>query len=156
MKRAVIFDIDGTLADCTHRLHHINHDDYTASKDWPAFWAGIPHDKPIRPIIDMCNRFWLTSHWDQPVYEVLLCTGRSENNRGATEAWLKTHGVKYSTLIMRKEDCFRPDYVVKEEMLDALLLVGYQIDFVVDDRQQVVDMWRRRGIICLQCAPGNY
>jgi hypothetical protein len=32
----ILVDIDGTLADCTHRLHHIQ----KQPKDWDAFFAG--------------------------------------------------------------------------------------------------------------------
>ncbi|WP_202926579.1 hypothetical protein [Piscirickettsia salmonis] len=48
------------------------------------------------------------------------------------------------------------DNIIKEEILDRLLSNNKHILFVIDDRRQVVDMWRRRGIVCLQCAEGNF
>jgi hypothetical protein len=28
--------------------------------------------------------------------------------------------------------------------------------FVVEDRNRVVEMWREEGLVCLQCAPGEF
>jgi hypothetical protein len=28
--------------------------------------------------------------------------------------------------------------------------------FVVEDRNRVVEMWRKEGLVCLQCAPGEF
>ena len=57
---------------------------------------------------------------------------------------------------MRPEGDYRPDYQVKQEMLNSLKAEGFEVLFTVDDRKQVVDMWRRNGITCLQCAEGNF
>jgi hypothetical protein len=32
----------------------------------------------------------------------------------------------------------------------------YYIEYVLDDRNQVVDMWRSIGLICLQVAEGDF
>ena len=42
MTKAVIFDIDGTLADCSHRLHHVTGD----KRDWNKFFAEMSEDPP--------------------------------------------------------------------------------------------------------------
>lgn len=57
---------------------------------------------------------------------------------------------------MRPANDHRPDDIIKQEMLDKLKAEGHDIWFVVDDRQRVVDMWRRNGITVLQCAPGDF
>lgn len=56
---------------------------------------------------------------------------------------------------MRKNSDYRKDYVLKEEWLQELKKKG-NIFFAVEDRQQVVDMYRRNEVICLQCKEGNY
>ena len=43
----VVVDLDGTLADCTHRLHHIRG---RGRKNWDAFFAGCHIDKP-NPVV---------------------------------------------------------------------------------------------------------
>jgi hypothetical protein len=59
------------------------------------------------------------------------------------------------TLLMRKDGDFRADHIVKQEILDKHI-DKERVLFVLDDRQQVVDMWRRNGLVCFQVAEGNF
>ncbi len=56
---------------------------------------------------------------------------------------------RYQDLHMRAEGDYRPDYIVKSQILDGILADGHDIAFVVDDRPSVVAMWRERGLTCL-------
>lgn len=141
MTKAVIFDIDGTLADLSHRLHHIKRQPI----DWDSFFAECVNDTPIQPIHDLAH---LVVAQD---YKLILVSCRSDKVRQETETWLATHGVPYQELHMRKEGDYRQDTIVKSELLDAILAAGNEIAFVVDDRPSVVAMWRSRGLTCLQC-----
>lgn len=138
--RSVIFDIDGTLSDPSHRLHHIK----GGNRNWPAFFDAMGDDPVHEPIQ------WLNELMDGQV-QVLITTGRPETHREHTEAWLDQHGIRYHTLYMRAADDHRPDYIVKEQILDAIIADGFEVLLVIDDRQSVVDMWRKRGLTCLQC-----
>lgn len=141
MTRAVIFDIDGTLADATHRLHHIQN----GSRNWDAFFAEAANDPVIEPIRDLAFLF------DNQDYRIILVSGRTDKIRGLTEAWLDRHGIPYHELHMRAEGDYRQDFVVKSELLDGILASGHQVHCVIDDRPSVVAMWRERGLTCLQC-----
>jgi hypothetical protein len=44
--------------------------------------------------------------------------------------------------------------IVKRELLEGL--DRSKILFVVDDRRRIVEMWRSEGLVCLQCAPGEF
>ncbi len=57
---------------------------------------------------------------------------------------------------MRPEKDYRDDGTIKAELLDKILADGWEPWLVVEDRQRVVDMWRARGLTCLQCAPGDF
>lgn len=144
-QKIIIFDIDGTLADCRHREKYL----HKKPKDWKAFFSQADADLPIEGM-RLLNQIVFESR----KFKVVLCTGRHEGMRAGTQAWLKKHDFYYDELYMRKEGDFRQDYVVKKEMLD--LFVKNDIAFVIDDRQQAVDMWRREGLLCLQCADGKY
>lgn len=138
----VIFDLDGTLADITHRLHHIKGE----KQDWGSFFRACDKDTPVEPI---CRLFrWLRLG----AVRMVIVSGRSDEVRGKTQRWLEENQLGYHDLIMRNQGDYRPDEVVKEGILDMLIDEGHEIAFTVDDRQKVVDMWRRRGITCLQCA----
>lgn len=140
----VIFDIDGTLADVSERLHHIK----KKPKDWDAFFSGIPQDKAIRSMVRLCNILYASG------IKILLCTGRREKDRADTVKWLEQQGVNYHELILRPDGDRRSDVIVKREMLAGL--DKSKILFVVEDRSGVVEMWRSEGLVCLQCAPGEF
>lgn len=141
MTKTVIFDLDGTLADAAHRLHHIQN----GSRNWDAFFAGCVDDPVIEPIRDLANLV------ARQGYKIVLVSGRSDAVREQTKEWLARHAVPYFELHMRPAGDCRQDFVVKSEVLDALLAAGNDIAFVIDDRPSVVAMWRERGLTCLQC-----
>lgn len=147
--KTVIFDLDGTLCDITHRLHYIQDKRHVR---WDLFFKACVDDKPKSSVVALnhiVHKSMLYSSGAEPY--IILVSGRSDEVRKETEEWLQKHKVAYNKLIMRKAGDYRADDIVKEEFLDQLLAEGHEILFTVDDRQRVVDMWRRRGITCLQC-----
>jgi hypothetical protein len=59
-------------------------------------------------------------------------------------------------LLMRRDGDRRQDAVVKREALQDIRGRGYHPTIAIEDRDQVVKMWREEGLTCLQCAEGNY
>lgn len=141
--KLVLFDIDGTLADIDHRRHLVDGDD----PDWRAFFDSMGSDSVNAPVAELYRTIW-----NSPNFECVLVTGRPEDHRPVTEQWLTWNEIPFERLIMRKAKDNRKDAIVKEEILCELIRDGAEIAFVVDDRQSVVDMWRRNGITCFQCA----
>ena len=144
MEEIVIFDIDGTLADVSERVHHVR----KKPKNWNAFFQGMAQDKAIHSVVRLCNILYASG------IKILLCSGRSEEHRSETVQWLADKGVNYHELILRPDGDRRSDAVVKREMLAGL--DRSKILFVVEDRSRVVEMWRSEGLVCLQCAPGEF
>lgn len=140
-----VFDIDGTLADATHRLHHIQKE----PKDWDAFFEACSEDKPIHHLIGVARALV----WMAPI---IFVTGRAERCRAKTEAWLMEHLSFSEPLYMRKDGDHRPDNEVKSDLLDQLIADGHEPIMVFDDRKICVDLWRSRGIPCAQVAPGDF
>jgi hypothetical protein len=143
-----VFDIDGTIADISHRLHFIT----KPEKDWTAFYLAAAEDQPIWDTITVARALAKAGH------RVIYITGRSEDIRGITNAWLLKYRVPQGSLYMRKANDYREDFQVKSEILDKILNTpGFEnIDGVFEDRQQVVDMYRARGIRVFQCAKGDF
>ena len=148
---AIIFDIDGTLADVRHRLHHLD-----GEKNWHAFFNDMGDDPVIEPVATLARHIATTRH-KSGIEAVLVVSARPASAAWGkiTKAWLERHGIVYDRLYMRAEDDRRPDQVVKSEILQRILDDGYSPVLVVDDRPQVVAMWRDHGIVTLQCAPSE-
>lgn len=140
MKPLYIFDLDGTLADYSHRLRFIQQE----PKDWSSFFDSCDLDKPIEPVIETAN-FLHNGGADLWIF-----TGRNEIARNKTIHWLSKHGAGlFLTIRMRPQNDRTQDRDLKEKWLlelslnDRKRLVG-----VFEDRQRVVDMWRNNGVFC--------
>lgn len=94
------------------------------------------------------------SGWGAPA--VIVLSGRDEKYKPETQTWLRKFDFEYDELYMRPEGDERNDAIVKDELFELYIAGKYNIDFVLDDRQRVVDMWRSKGIKCLQVAPGDF
>lgn len=145
--KVIVFDIDGTLANVEHRRHWVA----SKPKNWPAFNAGMVNDTPNADIV-----WLLDSLRSQPDTRIVICSGRDSEHRAVTEAWLNQHVGAYDALYMRAERDYRPDSIVKVELLEQITR-DFAVPWLwVDDRQQVVDAIRAQGIRVLQVAPGDF
>lgn len=133
---AIIVDIDGTLA---HRGNRSPYDETKVIND--------SVDGTIKKLVSLLSV-------DDNI--IILLSGRHESCRPDTIQWLNNKCIDYDKLFMRKTDDNRNDAVVKEEIYKELIEPYYDIEFVLDDRNRVVDMWRGIGLKCLQVADGNF
>lgn len=147
--KCVVFDIDGTLANIEHRRHWVQH----TPKNWPAFNRAMTDDGVNEDIV------WMLKTFHDAGCTILIASGRGEEQREVTETWLQNVagvGDLYSKLYMRPAMDYRSDDVIKSEILDQMIADGYLPTMAVDDRNQVVNMFRSRGLRVLQVAPGNF
>jgi len=152
MKNIIVCDLDGTLANCEHRVHHVRN----KPKNWSAFYAGVREDEVNGAVLHVLDKFLC---YEGGTYNVIFCSGRPERCREDTIWWLREVAHIWHPpvmqLLMRKDGDHRADYIVKQEILDNNIPKD-RVLFVLDDRQQVVDMWRRNGLTCFQVAPGKF
>lgn len=166
----VIFDIDGTLADASHRLHFIQQD----PKDWDSFLSDeqVAKDAPIKHtwdilagMVSMPNR-----------YRVIFITGRAERTRQMTYDWLTDSAcpirwevnnawirhTRYQgrhmgpILYMRKDGDRRKSELTKRTLLKAARSDGFNPQIVFEDRRADAAMWREEGLLCYHVAEGDY
>jgi phosphoglycolate phosphatase-like HAD superfamily hydrolase len=147
MPSIIICDLDGTLADIEHRVHHIRGG---GPSDWNAFFRACTEDLPIRNTIHLVQRL------HEVGFRLLIVSGRSDLVRIETEEWLEQHGVPYDALVMRRDEDHRSDTIVKADMVDELGIGPEDVLMVLDDRTKVVEMWRERGFHTFQVAPGDF
>lgn len=146
--KTVIFDIDGTLAIIEHRREKLKNG---LRKDWDSFFMAMEEDQLNIPIKEIYDLFY-----DSKKYKIVIVSGRPERYREITKSWLRSHDIFYDNLYMRKDGDRRSDVEVKQDILTHLVSGGYDIVFSIDDRDSVVEMWRKNGITCLQCARGDF
>lgn len=150
MKRTIVFDIDGTVADLSHRLHWIQGEE----KNWDKFYEGVGEDKVIKPIADLFYSYIKYSPYSS---KIICITGRPERIREDTLKWFKERiGVVPDELYMRKDGDFRSDVMIKKEWIEKLQKKEYEFELAFEDRDRVVKMYRDMGIQCCQVAEGAY
>jgi FMN phosphatase YigB (HAD superfamily) len=145
---AVVFDVDGTIANNDHRRHFV----LNKPRDWKNFNANIWHDTPHEDIVELVKIFY--SH-----YPILICTARTGDLLDITREWLdEVAGLQgfYEKIYIRGEKDYKDDQILKVELLEQIRADGYEPKFWIDDRQRVVDAIRAQGIRVLQVCEGNF
>lgn len=145
-KKAIIVDLDGTLANISHRRHFVED---KKKKDWKRFNATILNDELHVWCREIMNRMG-TDH------TIIIVSGRTDALKADTLIWLQKHEVKFDEIHMRKDKDNRDDRIVKKEIYETLIRPEYDVLFVLDDRAKVVAMWREEGLVCLQCDFGDF
>jgi len=152
--KTVIFDLDGTLADITKRREMSTKEN--GKIDWDVFFEpnNIWFDLPNEPVITMAQLL-------SERHRIVIFSGRSKATKTETKRWLQKFNVPFDILKMRPTSNdwkFMPDDELKQHWLDTLFPDDKRKDIlcVFDDRQKVVDMWRRNGITCFQVDDGNF
>jgi hypothetical protein len=87
---------------------------------------------------------------------VIIVSGRDDTFKDITLKWLTDNGVFVNEIHMRQAGDKREDSIIKQELFEAHIKDKYNVVFVLDDRNRVVDMWRRNGLKCLQVAEGDF
>lgn len=150
-KNWIVLDLDGTICDCSHRVH------WAQAKQWDEFHAGIPDDKPYEDAMAFIDAISYDNN-----YNMLVCTGRDEQHRAATERWFRQEGIDkyFEALLMRPDGDRSPDHELKLKLVDEYFgsreEALRQVLLVLDDRDKVVEAWRNAGFRCWQVAVGNY
>ena len=89
-------------------------------------------------------------------YYIIYVSGRGSEHKDVTLDWLEKHNFPVDHLHMRKSGDYRKDYIIKKEIYDEMIKEVFDILFILDDRKQVVDMWRKEGLTVLHCAEGDF
>lgn len=146
MTKAIYSDLDGTLCDCEHRRHHVE------TGNWPAFFEGMCDDTIITHTEQVLRAMHAAG------YAIIIGSARPDENnyRQMTTEWLDRHNIPYSAIYMRKGGDYRKDSIVKVEILDEMLNDGWDIQFALDDRDQVVKAFREAGLPVMQVNDGDF
>ena len=152
MGKSFVWDLDGTLSNCDHRV------DYAKAKDWPGFHARAKDDKPYPEAVALFHAILTASAETDD--ECIILTGRTEDHRNATMKWLSDNELFSSSLLMRAKLDFRPDYVIKLDALDQYFggreFALESVYMIFEDREQVVENLRNAGFVVAQVRNGAF
>jgi len=137
LPKAVLCDLDGTLALMRDRN--------------PYDATHCDEDDLNEPVASVLRNFYNNG------FQILLISGREDRFYQPTVRFLEKHTISYYQLWMRKTGDLRKDAIIKREIFDAEIADRYFIEFVLDDRNQVVEMWRKElQLPCFQVNYGNF
>ena len=137
---AIICDVDGTVA-----LMHGNRGPYE--------WDKVSTDNPNQWVIDL-----IVSYYNGTSCKIIFLSGRCDDCFDDTEEWLDNYvNIPFELYMRPKAQEFDKDADVKYEIYTKLIKPRYDVQFVIDDRQQVVDMWRDvAGLPVAQVGKGDF
>lgn len=137
LPKAIICDLDGTLALLNGR------DPFNAE--------GCENDLLNVPVANTVKTY------AELGYKILLFSGRKQMHQPNTERWLAKHNIPYHLLVLRSDTDNRKDAFIKREIFEQHAAGKYRIEFVLDDRDQVVNMWRDElKLPCYQVYYGDF
>ena len=147
----IIVDVDGTMSDCTHRLHHIRGE----QKNWDAFFDACGEDTPIDVVADVVQQLMGEAN------RIIFVTGRPERVRDKTLQWMtrifdEMFDPNGTLLMMRRDGDFRPSAEVKREMLLAMRQLGFKPQLAIEDRKADAEMYRAHGVVVFQLEEGAF
>lgn len=137
-----ICDIDGTVADCKGVRS-------------PYDYSKVSQDRARRRTIDVLE----SRH--KAGKGLIFVSGRPDINnvRQDTEDWIRKYvRLPFKALLMRPADRLQiNDAIIKRDLFDNNIRGHYNIGVVFDDRDRVVNMWRKElGLDCLQVNYGDF
>lgn len=136
---SVIVDLDGTLADCNHRLHFIE----SKKKDWQSFFNNCNKDLVVEPVRELINML-------KEKYMIIILTARPESNRELTTKWLEDNNIDYDALFMRNKNDYRKSPIVKSDLIEEMKCHDYIPLYAIEDRDDCIDMFNSLGIFTLK------
>jgi predicted kinase len=137
LPKAIICDLDGTLALLNGRN--------------PFDAAKCEDDILNKPVAKVLKTF------QDLGYKILFLSGRKEEHKPHTLRWLAQNDITFDMIELRKTDDGRMDAIVKKELFETHIANKYYVEFVLDDRNQVVDLWRNElGLTCFQVNYGDF
>tara|TARA_R100000781_G_scaffold104654_1_gene68404 strand:- start:22 stop:459 length:438 start_codon:yes stop_codon:yes gene_type:complete len=145
MTEAIICDLDGTLSINDHgRSFFEAHD---CDRD--------SLNEPVGRLLEWARECDI---------EIIYLSGREDRFREPTLRFLFENDFGHDigiepneySLFMRKTGDNRADDIIKWEIYQEHIEPNYNIVFILDDRNQVVNMWRSKGLTCFQVAPGDF
>lgn len=131
-----LLDLDHTISISTERNIFF----VTEPKNYAAGQAGIMDDIPFDPVL-VISKLLIENG-----YECVVLTARSKSALLNSKNWLAKFQIDCEHIFMREDEDYRPDYIVKEELLKEIREKFGEPFVAFDDRPDVLEMYKRNKI----------
>jgi len=142
---AVVFDMDGVLADATRRQHLLE----WPGRDWDAFFEACGDDELIDDVARLLDVL-------DPAQRIVLLTARPVRVRPQTLVWLERYAVRWDLLIMRDHGDYGASRSFKRATVGQLRRAGFEPRLAFEDDRRNVEMFHAEGIPCVYIHSGYY
>ena len=132
---AVVFDMDGTLADVSSIRHYVSGE----NRDFHRFHEESVNVPANEDVVDMARKA------SDEGKKVIVVTARRAKYRPHTAMWLAQHQVPSDAMYMRSSTDSRPDREVKEDIYRRMSR-SFNVVHAVDDNPSILDLWQQHGI----------
>jgi len=138
--QALIVDLDGTLAIFEGVRNGLDFSDATKDKV----------NEVVKEVLMMYKKY-------DKKRKIIVISGRPNTKNVYQQSlfWLKKNKIPFDKLFLVDREGL-PDAENKKFFYQTKIKDKYQIDFVLEDRNSVVKMWREIGLVCFQVAETNY
>lgn len=147
LPNAIVVDIDGTVA--------------TKSDRSPYDYSRVYEDSVSENVASIVHWLYDYRETDSPnAPEIIFLSGRSNDCRAETEKWLEekfwTNYQEFKLFMRPSDDPSTADFIVKDRLFNQYVAENYNVIGVFDDRRQVVEMWRTKGLTVLDVAGNKF
>ena len=143
--KSIVVDIDGTLSNDIWRRHLITNGQAT----WDDIHTMSKYDMPNQWCLEIIDAM------QSKGYKLLFITARNEKYREDTLAWLNANVIGGFELFMRPITDLSDDWIVKKNIYHTNIESLYDVEFCLEDKGSVAQMWRDLGLTCLHCDERN-
>jgi hypothetical protein len=145
--RCVLIDIDGVLADATHRQHFLNNAE--GRRDWEGFFGAVGEDPPLLAVPALLQLIDTDT-------AVVLLSARPSWVFAITVEWLHRHQLRWDLVILRGDDDNTHAASFKRAVLAELRAEGWLVALAVDDDERIIEMYENEGQPALYVHSGYY
>ena len=147
--KALVIDIDGTIA-------------LNDSGRSPYDYSRVYEDSVRKDVVEVMEGWKEWQHHDDYPANIVFLSGRSAECRDETLRWLETKlglwwdSREYHLFMRPEDDPHTADFIVKDRLFDENVANRFNVVGVFDDRRQVVQMWRTKGLTVFDVAGNKF
>ena len=144
-KDCIIIDLEGTLSNCEHRIHHYKNKDYDKWNE--LFREDTVHES----MVEIINRYKVNG------VRIIMCTAKSVKYISQVLAWLKRNELLFfiDQFYFRVIGDKRSSIKVKKWMLGSIK-EKFNVLMAFDDREDICQMYFEQEIISYLFIPDKH